>query len=142
HAERHVLRVGRARRVVIATDPADAAGDEVGIARVLALHENAVAAEDGGGAVTLGHLTVREVTFREDAQAPDDARDRITVHPHQLTTPAARISARCDNSVHVVLAQKAVGRYPVVRSARGCRQRGSLFTVALVNDRSVAIARP
>ena len=55
-AERHVLRVGGAGGVVVAADAADAAGDEVGVARVLALHEDAVAAEDRRGAVALGDL--------------------------------------------------------------------------------------
>jgi hypothetical protein len=32
--------------VVIATDAADAAGNEVGVARVFALHEDAVTAKD------------------------------------------------------------------------------------------------
>ncbi len=55
-AERHVLRVGGAGGVIVAADAADAAGDEVGVARILALHEDAVAAKDRRGAVALGHL--------------------------------------------------------------------------------------
>jgi hypothetical protein len=46
NAEGHILGVGGAGGVVIATDPANAAGDEVGVARIFALHENAVAAKD------------------------------------------------------------------------------------------------
>ena len=42
--------------MVVAADPADPAGDEMGVARILALHEDAVAAEDRRGAVTLGDL--------------------------------------------------------------------------------------
>jgi hypothetical protein len=53
-AERHVLRIGGAGGVVVAADAADAAGDEVGVARILALHEDAVAAKDRRGAVALG----------------------------------------------------------------------------------------
>ena len=58
-AERHILRVGGAGGVVVAADAADAAGDEVSVARIFAFHENAVSAKDGGGAVTLGHLSLR-----------------------------------------------------------------------------------
>ncbi len=51
----HVLRVARAGGVVVAADAADATRDEVGVARVLALHEDAVATEDRRRAVALGH---------------------------------------------------------------------------------------
>ena len=68
-AERHVLRIGGAGGVVVAADAADAAGDEVGVARILALHENAVAAENGRSAVALGHLPILEIDLGEDAQA-------------------------------------------------------------------------
>ena len=47
HAKCHVLRIGGAGGVIVATDPADAARDEVSVARILPLHENAIAAEDG-----------------------------------------------------------------------------------------------
>ena len=43
HAVGHLLGVAGAHGVVVAADAADAAGDEVGVARVLALHEDAVA---------------------------------------------------------------------------------------------------
>ena len=80
HAKRHVLRIGGAGGVVVAADAADAAGDEVRVARILALHEDAVAAEDRRGAVALGHLALAEVDFGEDAQAADDPGDRIPIH--------------------------------------------------------------
>ncbi len=83
-AERHVLRVGRAGGVVVAADSADAAGDEVGVARIFALHENAVAAKDGRGAVALRHLPVFEIDFGKDAQAAHDPGDRVPVHLHQI----------------------------------------------------------
>src|SRR6202046_3405378 len=51
-SERHVLGVGRTSRVVIAANTTNAAGDEVRVTRVLAFHENAVAAENRRGAVT------------------------------------------------------------------------------------------
>ena len=95
-AEGHVLRVGGAGGVVVAADAADAAGDEVGVARILALHEDAVAAEDRRGAVALGHLPVVEVDLGEDAQAAHDPGDRVPVHLHQI---ALSCSASCCRSV-------------------------------------------
>jgi hypothetical protein len=56
----HVLVVDRAGRVMVTADAADAAGDEVGVPRVLALHEDAVAAEDRRGAVALDDLLVAD----------------------------------------------------------------------------------
>ena len=79
-AVRHVLRVARAGGVVVATDAADATRDEMGVARVLALHEDAVATEDRRRAVALGHDTLPEVDLGVDAEAPDDARDRVPRH--------------------------------------------------------------
>ncbi len=83
-AERHVLRVVGAGGMVVAADAANAAGDEVGIARVFALHEDAVPAEDGRGAVTLDHVPVGEIDFGKDAQASDDSGYRIPIHLHDL----------------------------------------------------------
>jgi hypothetical protein len=40
HTERHVLGVIRAHHVVVAADTANARCDEVGVARVFALHED------------------------------------------------------------------------------------------------------
>jgi hypothetical protein len=81
----HVLRVHRADRVVVAADAADAAGDEVRVARVLALHEHAVAAEQRRGAVALDHLAVVEIYLGVDAQVADDARDRVPRHLHDVS---------------------------------------------------------
>ena len=61
HAEGHILRVGGTRRMVVATDTADPAGDEVRVPRVFALHENAVAAEDRRSAVAFRHLPVIKI---------------------------------------------------------------------------------
>ena len=80
HSEGHVLRVGGAGGVVVAADAADAAGDEVSVARILALHEDAVAAKDRRGAVTLGDLPLAEVDFGEDSEAADDPGNRIPIH--------------------------------------------------------------
>ena len=85
NAKRHVLRIVGAGRMVVAADAADAAGDEVGVARVLALHEDAVAAEDRRGAVALGDLPVGEIDLGEDAQAADDPGDRVPGHLDQLS---------------------------------------------------------
>jgi hypothetical protein len=46
NAVRHVLRINRASRVIIATNSTDSAGDEVRVSRVLPFHKDAVAAED------------------------------------------------------------------------------------------------
>ena len=83
-AERHVLGVTGAGGVVVAADAADPAGDEVGVARVFALHEDAVAAEDRRSAVALGDLAVGEVDLGVDAQAADDPGDRVPGHLDQV----------------------------------------------------------
>src|SRR6185436_14131034 len=67
HSKSHVLRIHRASCVIVATDAADAARNEVRVARVLPLHEDAVAPEDRRGAVTLGNLPVLKVNLGEDA---------------------------------------------------------------------------
>ena len=76
----HVLGVHRARRVVVTADPADPAGDEVRVARVLALHEDAVAAEDRRRAVALGDALGGPVDLRVDPEAADDPGDRVPRH--------------------------------------------------------------
>ena len=80
HPVGHLLGVAGAHGVVVAADPADAARDEVGVARVLALHEDAVAAEDRRGALALGDLALAEVDLRVDPEAADDAGDRVPRH--------------------------------------------------------------
>ena len=80
HAVGHVLRVAGAGGVIVPADATDAAGDEVGVSRVLALHEDAVAAEDRRRAVALDHLALREVDLRVDPEAPDDPGDRVPRH--------------------------------------------------------------
>ena len=88
-AKSHILRIAGARGVVIAADPADPAGDEMGVARILALHENAVSAEDRRRAVALRHLAIVEIDLGVNAEAADDPRDRIPVHLHQPALPVA-----------------------------------------------------
>ena len=65
----HVLVQARARAVVVAADAADAARDEVRVARIDPLHEDVEAAEDHRGAVALEHLLVGEVDLGVDAEA-------------------------------------------------------------------------
>jgi hypothetical protein len=76
----HVLRVDRADGVVVAADAADTARDEVRVARVLALHEHAVAAEDRRRRLARDDLAVVEVDLRVEAEVPDDPRDRVPRH--------------------------------------------------------------
>jgi hypothetical protein len=46
HSEGHVLGVDGGGGVIVSTNPADPAGEEVGVARILAAQEDAVAAKD------------------------------------------------------------------------------------------------
>ena len=71
--------------MVISADAADPAGDEVGVTRILVLHENAVAAEDRGGAVALDDFLRIEIDLGIDAEAADDASDRIPGHLDDVT---------------------------------------------------------
>ena len=84
HAVGHVLRVAGAGGVVVAADAADPAGDEVRVARVLALHEDRVAAEDRRRAVALDDLAGVEVDLRVDAEAAHDPGDRVPGHLDQV----------------------------------------------------------
>ena len=93
----HILRIDRAGGVVIPADAADPAGDEMRIAGILALHEDAVAAEDRRGAVALGNLTVLKIDLGENAETPDDARDRIPVHLNECARGFARARACAPN---------------------------------------------
>ena len=80
HAVSHVLRIGGTGRVIVAADAANAAGDEMGITRILVLHEDAVAAKDRRCAVAFDHLLRIEIDLGVDAEAADDARDWIPRH--------------------------------------------------------------
>ena len=109
-AERHVLGVGRAGGVIVAADPADPAGDEVGVARVFAFHEDAVAAEDRRGAVALGDRPLGEIDLGVDAQAAHDPRDRVPGHIDQVgrTERAIPFSVRVAVAMGRVLSHLAV----------------------------------
>jgi hypothetical protein len=66
--------------VIVTADAADTTGDEVGVTRIDPLHEDVETAEDHRRAVTLQHLSVREINLRVDSQAAHDPRDRIPGH--------------------------------------------------------------
>ena len=91
HAVGHVLRVAGTGGVVVTADAADAAGDEVGVAGILALHEDRVAAEDRRRAVALDDFPVLEVDLGVDAEAADDPGDRIPRHLDQLAGVALHL---------------------------------------------------
>ncbi len=100
-AERHVLRVGGARRVIVPANSADAAGDEVGVPRVFAFHENAIAAKNRRRAVALGHSPIFKIDFGENSQATHDPGNRIPVHLHQFAGLRWRISCVwCGDCAH------------------------------------------
>jgi hypothetical protein len=84
YSKRHVLRVIRTGRMIVSAYAADAAGDEVRVAGIFALHEYAVAAKDGRGAVAFRHLPVGEIDFCVDPETPHDPRNRIPVHFDQV----------------------------------------------------------
>src|SRR3984957_17242009 len=100
HAERHVLRVGGAGGMVVAANPADAAGDEMRVSRVLAFHEYAIAPEDRRRAVALSDLPVFEVDLRKNSKTPYDPSDRIPVHFHQFSRTSWRALRRRRHCAH------------------------------------------
>ena len=112
-AERHVLGVAGAGGVVVAADAADAAGDEMGVARVLPLHEHAVAAEDRRGAVALGHAAGGEIDLGVDSQAADDPGDRVPGHLDQLG-----LARRSFVVVAMVASLQVCGRHSLAGSCR------------------------
>ena len=70
--------------MIIAADPADSAGNEVCVAGILVLHEDAVTSEDRGGTVALNDFPVREIDLGEDPQTPNDSGDRVPRHLHNV----------------------------------------------------------
>jgi hypothetical protein len=70
--------------VVVTADAADAACDEVSVARIFALHEEAVTSKDVGSAKGLCHPPVLEVDLRIDAQAANDTCHWIPRHLYKL----------------------------------------------------------
>src|SRR5262249_52406591 len=87
----HLLRVARTGRMVVAADSADAAGDEMSVARVLAFHEDAVAPEDRGRAEALRNLLLLEVDSCVQPEAADNASNRVPDHFDQPPALARRL---------------------------------------------------
>jgi hypothetical protein len=90
--------------MVIAADTANPTGDEVRVARVFPLHENAVAAEHRRCAEALGDFLFVEINSRIKTETPDDPRDRIPDHFDQLAALSGGLPfSNCYRS-HLVLA--------------------------------------
>ena len=70
--------------MIIAADPADSAGNEVCVAGILVLHEDAVTSKNRGGTVALNDFPVREINLGEDPQTPNDSGDRVPGHLHNV----------------------------------------------------------
>src|SRR5262249_531800 len=82
----HVLRVAGAGRMVVTADATDAAGDEMRVAGILSLPEDAVAAEAGERAESLvGLLDLLRVEgdLRGEAEGGDNGGDGIPGHLDQ-----------------------------------------------------------
>src|SRR5207249_5144037 len=124
-AEGHVLGVDGAGGVIVAADATDPAGDEMGVARILALHEDRVAAEDRRGAVAFGDLAVLEVDLGVDPQAADDARDRVPGHFDELARLGGGLALGCGDGGHDVAPCAASALARIVRAARSAAGRRS-----------------
>jgi hypothetical protein len=114
-SERHVLRVHRAGGVVVSADSADAAGDEVRVAGIFALHEDAVAAKDRRSAETLRDLFVFEIDLGENPQTSHDAGNRVPVHLDQIPALGGRYRSGLQGSGHLFCP------FDLSRSAAGSR---------------------
>jgi hypothetical protein len=90
----HVLRIARARGVVVPADATDPTRDEVGVARVLALHEDGVAAEDRRRRVAFSDGSLLEVDLGVDAETPHDPRDGVPRHFDKLVRAVRRLASR------------------------------------------------
>ena len=66
--------------MIVAANAADAAGDEMRVARVFALHENAVAAKNGGGGVALRDLAILKIYLGENTKTADNPGYWIPIH--------------------------------------------------------------
>ncbi len=87
----HVLGVDRTGGVIVAANTADAAGDEMGVARIFTFHEDAVPAEDGARGVAFDDFAVLEIDLGENSQAAHDARDRIPRHFDEIAAFGIRL---------------------------------------------------
>ena len=124
--ERHVLRVRRAGRVVVAANTANPAGDEVRVPRILALHENTVAAKDGRSAVAFRHRAILKIDLRKNPQASHDPGDRIPVHVHQVSRLRRRFFAHPGNCAHFL---GSFFNMPAGGSPWSARHRGAATSV-------------
>ncbi len=144
-AEGHVLRVARAGRMVVTANAADPAGDEVGVARILTLHEDAVAAEDRRGAVALGDAPVGEVDLGVDAQAAHNASDRVPRHLDQVARLGTNLFLTHRHGRHVLAPFFRLSSRDDSRWSVRCpllRHFGSLLAVSWVYPRNARITRP
>ena len=126
HAVGHVLRVAGAGGVVVTADPADAAGDEVRVARVLALHEDPNSrGRSTTGAVALRHHLLLEVDLRVDPEAADDAGDGVPGHLHQFVAAPARAATLVPRRRHFAPPSSfCVFSVPVVQVSGGSGRSG------------------
>ena len=95
HAVGHVLRVDRTGRVVVTANAADAARDEMRITRIFVLHKDRIAAEDRRRAVTLDHLLRVEIDLGINAEAADDAGDRVPRHFNDVPSGSGGLGGWC-----------------------------------------------
>ena len=72
--------------MIITTDPADAAGDEGSITRILAPHKNTVAAKYRGSTMAFDNFAIVEVDLSETSQAPYNSSNRVPVHFNKIRT--------------------------------------------------------
>ena len=108
-AEGHVLGVAGAGGVIVAADAANPAGDEMGVARVLALQEDAVAAKDRRRAFALDDLLVGEIDLGVNAETAYDPRDGVPGHADELFCLGGHCVPR-----RFWLSASVVGQVPVV----------------------------
>src|SRR3984885_744494 len=113
HTERHILRVRRAGGVVIAADTADSTGDEVGVARVFPLHENAVATEDGRCGMALRDAASAKVNLREDPEAAHNSGNRVPIHLDEVLFPGRSVLQSASNCSHLGSFGNSVGLWVI-----------------------------
>jgi hypothetical protein len=87
--------------MVVPANPANTAGDEVGVARILPLHENAIATKNRRRAIAFRYAPIIKIDLREDSEASYDPGDWVPIHVHQFAGLAGRISQRSGDGAHV-----------------------------------------
>src|SRR6476660_5180767 len=91
----HLLCITGAGGVIVTADAADPARNEMGVARIFVLHEDAVAAENRRSAITFDYLFSVEVNFCENAETADDPSNRIPIHLDDVPLRCGCPSLRC-----------------------------------------------